>query len=87
MIVYASGQSMIADQPSYRDAIKRSFAVDRLLRQHGWEIASRPTGGEPVWQHPKGRVVLPQSEVIKTVSWQRLKDAILEEELTSEGLE
>lgn len=50
------------------------FPQDDLLRKHGYAIARRPRGGEPVWRAPDGEEV-PQRKALKRVSKAKLEEA------------
>ena len=39
----------------------------KFLRRHGWRIKKRPAIGEPIWEQPPCRLVLPQTEAIEHV--------------------
>lgn len=57
------------------------FEVDALIRRHGWEIAARASGVQPVWRRRDGREAL-QSQVEAELPWDELQEAMLTPGLT-----
>lgn len=51
-----------AEMPSPTAETRDRLPVDRMLREKGWRIESRPREGEPLWR--KGNLVCPQSEAM-----------------------
>lgn len=51
--------------------------LDKLLRDHGWKIAHRPEGREPVWEKNGDQLV--QSQALKTISGKSVRAALCQE--------
>ena len=61
------------------------FAVDQLLRAHGFTIAGRASGMLPQWW--KDGLLYNQNQALNTLDARRVEDAYYLEELRREGLE
>lgn len=59
------------------------FPVDALLRRNGFQIQQRCSGQEPVWW--KNGDAYPQSQAVRYVPWDDLKDALYLDQLQDEG--
>lgn len=59
------------------------FAVDQLLRAHGFTIAERASGMLPQWL--KGGLIYNQHQALNTLDPRRVEDAYYIEELRREG--
>jgi hypothetical protein len=56
------------------------FSKDRLIRNRGWVIHSRPKHGQNIWKSLDG-TLLPESEVVKSIPKDLLQDAEYAEDL------
>ena len=63
-------------QPGHFNTLDTSgrFAVDKLLREHGFVIVARPRKGEAIWRGPDGKV-LPYSKALKKLNRNAVEDA------------
>ena len=50
--------------------------LDRLLRDHQWEVLHRPENREPVWRHKVTHCELVQSQALKTISGKEVRAAL-----------
>lgn len=49
------------------------FPLDDLLRRHGWQIAARASGAEPLWH--KGDVLLGQADALERLPSKDVREA------------
>lgn len=74
---------VLGERPSVDKTAR--FAIDALLRKHGFSIYKRPLKGEPFW-YMKGRV-FSQEMALKSIDVNDVGDAKYAEELLHEGFE
>ena len=59
------------------------FAIDQLLRRHGWSIHARPRAGDTLWCRPlsSGYEIQPEALILEGLDDTEVADAVYTEEL------
>jgi hypothetical protein len=67
----------------FRGDCSQRFAMDTLLRKHGWRIVTRKYNN-PKWE--KDGIVLDEEEALGCISYTQIKEAELREQLYWKGV-